>query len=120
MAPTRLYQKSAKTALETGGVTGIVHVTGGGLIENPPRVFDDSLSFRFDCTAAPLPPIFSWLRDAGNIALEELARTFNCGVGLIIFISPEMADSCLSALQKAVSLMPRLSVDSSHETITRQ
>jgi len=101
MAPTRLYQKSAKTALENGGVTGIVHVTGGGLIENPPRVFDDSLSFRFDCTAAPLPPIFSWLRDAGNIALEELARTFNCGVGLIIFISPEMADSCLSALQKS-------------------
>jgi phosphoribosylformylglycinamidine cyclo-ligase len=99
MAPTRLYQKAAKIALESGGVTGIVHVTGGGLIENPPRVYSDNLSFWFDCAAAPLPPIFSWLRDAGGIEIHELARTFNCGIGLIIYVSAEKADACLDALR---------------------
>ncbi len=99
MAPTRIYQKAAKCALESGGVTGIVHVTGGGLIENPPRVYSDNLSFRFDCAASPLPPIFGWLRDAGGIELHELARTFNCGIGLIIYVSGEKADACLDALR---------------------
>jgi phosphoribosylformylglycinamidine cyclo-ligase len=98
MAPTRLYQKAAKCALQSGGVTGIVHVTGGGLIENPPRVYGDDLSFRFDCKATPLPPLFTWLRDAGGIELLELARTFNCGVGLIIFVEQDRADACLTAL----------------------
>ena len=99
LAPTRLYQKAAKCALEAGGVTGIVHVTGGGLIENPPRVFSDDLSFRFDCAAAPLPPIFTWLHQAGGVELPELARTFNCGTGLIIFVTADHAATCLAKLQ---------------------
>ena len=99
MAPTRLYQKAAKCALKAGGVTGIVHVTGGGLIENPPRVFSDNLSFRFDCAAAPLPPIFTWLHQAGGVELTELARTFNCGTGLIIFVTADHAATCLAELQ---------------------
>ena len=110
MAPTVIYQKAAALALSTGktndqnndkptgGVTGIVHVTGGGLIENPPRVFDADLSFHFDCAAAPLPPIFCWLRDAGGMNLFELARTFNCGIGLIIFVDDACADAVLLAL----------------------
>ena len=99
MTPTRIYQKAAATALATGGVSGIVHITGGGLIENPPRVFDNGVSFRLECATTPLPPVFSWIRDTGNIKLSELARTFNCGIGLIIFVDASKAGEVLHALQ---------------------
>ncbi len=99
MTPTRIYQKAAAAALAVGGVSGIAHVTGGGLIENPPRVYDSSLTFQLDCATAPLPPVFCWLRDTGNIELFELARTFNCGIGLIIYVEPRKADQVLQALK---------------------
>ena len=99
MTPTRIYQKAAAAALATGGVSGIVHVTGGGLIENPPRVFDDGVSFRLNCATMPLPPVFSWIRDTGNMELSELARTFNCGIGLIIYVDASKAGEVLDALQ---------------------
>jgi phosphoribosylformylglycinamidine cyclo-ligase len=99
MAPTRIYRKAAATALATGGVSGIVHITGGGLIENPPRVFDDGVSFRLECATTPLPPVFSWIRDTGNLELSELARTFNCGIGLIIYVDADKASEVLHALQ---------------------
>ena len=97
--PTRLYQKAAKCALGHGGVSGIVHVTGGGLIENPPRVFGDHLSFTMDCATISLPPLFQWLRDGGNVAPIEMARTFNCGIGMLIFVTPDKAKSMLKTLQ---------------------
>ena len=99
MAPTRIYKKAAAVALQTGGVTGIVHVTGGGLIENPPRVFDDELALSIDCAARPLPPIFGWLRDQGAMEIQELARTFNCGIGLLIFVDSNKSEDVLSTLQ---------------------
>ena len=99
MTPTRIYQKAVDIALDIGGVSGIVHITGGGLIENPPRVFDNGLSLRLDCAAIPLPPVFCWLRDFGNIELPELARTFNCGIGLIIFVGESKADKILKAFK---------------------
>ena len=99
MAPTRIYQQAAATALQTGGVSGIVHITGGGLIDNPPRVYSDNLALHVDCAACPLPPIFGWLRDQGAIDIRELARTFNCGIGLMIFVDSNKSDDVLSALQ---------------------
>ncbi|MEL0023770.1 MAG: phosphoribosylformylglycinamidine cyclo-ligase, partial [Alphaproteobacteria bacterium] len=99
LAPTRLYQKAVRCALDHGGVSGIVHVTGGGLIENPPRVYDDSLSLHLDLAACPLPPLFRWLRDSGNIETMELARTFNCGIGMILFADKDNAASLLADLQ---------------------
>jgi len=99
LAPTRLYQKAVKSALEIGGVTGIVHVTGGGLIENPPRVYGDDTSLRLDLAKCPLPPLFDWLRSAGNMAIVELARTFNCGIGMLLFVREENAEAMLTALR---------------------
>ena len=99
MAPTRIYQQATATALQTGGINGIVHVTGGGLIENPPRVYDDDLALHIDCAARPLPPIFGWLRDQGAMDIQELARTFNCGIGLLILVDSNKSDDVLSALQ---------------------
>ena len=99
MAPTRIYRKAVATALQTGAINGIVHVTGGGLIENPPRVYNDDLALHIDCTAQPLPAIFGWLCDQGTMEIKELARTFNCGIGLLIFVESSQADEVLGALQ---------------------
>ena len=98
LEPTRLYQKAVSCALATGGVHGIVHVTGGGLIENPPRVYNDDVSLVLDLTTKSLPPLFSWLKAAGNIETYELARTFNCGIGMLFFAAPDSADALLAAL----------------------
>jgi phosphoribosylformylglycinamidine cyclo-ligase len=102
ITPTRIYQKAAKAALDHGGVSGIVHVTGGGLIENPPRVYSDDLAFDINCAIYDLPPVFGWLRDGGNMELHEMARTFNCGIGLIIFASPDKAETMLADLHADV------------------
>ena len=98
MAPTRIYQKAAAAALQAGGVSGIVHVTGGGLIENPPRVYDADLTLHIDCAAQPLPTVFRWLQAEGAMELHELARTFNCGIGLLIFVAADNAENVLAAL----------------------
>ena len=99
MAPTLIYQLATATALQSGGISGIVHVTGGGLIENPPRVYNDDLALHIDCSARPLPPIFGWLRDQGAMDIQELARTFNCGIGLLIFVDSNKSNDLLNALQ---------------------
>ena len=99
MTPTRIYQKAGAIALLTGGINGIVHVTGGGLMENPPRVYNDDLALHIDCAARSLPPIFGWLRDQGAMEIQELARTFNCGIGLLIFVDSKKSDDVLGALQ---------------------
>ncbi len=98
LEPTRLYKKAVSRALATGGVNGIVHITGGGLIENPPRVYNNDVSLVLDLAKKSLPPIFSWLQAAGNIKTYELARTFNCGIGMLIFAAPDSANALLDAL----------------------
>jgi phosphoribosylformylglycinamidine cyclo-ligase len=102
LTPTRLYQKAVKCALAVAGdrnpIHGIVHITGGGLIENPPRVYHDDLSLVLDLAKKPLPPLFKWLQAAGNIETNELARTFNCGIGMLLFVDEGAADDVLAAL----------------------
>ena len=100
LEPTRIYHHGTRAAHTAGHVTGICHVTGGGLVENPPRVFGEDLSLAIDCASWTLPPIFSWLSRQGGIDAGEIARTFNCGIGLLIFTSEESAGSCLSALRE--------------------
>lgn len=100
MQPTRIYHKAARAARMAGGVTGVCHVTGGGLVENPPRVYGEDLALELDCSSWSLPPLFEWLAKAGNIAPLELARTFNCGIGMLLFVDEGCADECLAALQQ--------------------
>jgi len=99
LAPTRIYHHAALCARGVGGVTGICHVTGGGLVENPPRIYNDDLALQIDCSSWELPPIFRWLATAGNVASGEMARTFNCGIGMLIFVSADRSDACLTALR---------------------
>lgn len=98
MEPTRIYVKSVLPLLKSRLVKGLAHITGGGLIENPPRAIAEGLQPRFDWNAWALPPVFAWLQEAGGVEEGEMRRTFNCGVGLVLIVSPEDAPEALETL----------------------
>ena len=97
--PTRIYVRPVLAALAAGGVRALAHITGGGLVENPPRCLPPGLGMRIDCAAWALPPVFAWL--AGHVAPEELARVFNCGVGMTVAVAPGRAEALAAVLEAA-------------------
>ncbi len=101
MRPTRIYVRQVLPQIRAGRVSACAHITGGGLIENPPRVIADGLTARFDWNAWTLPPVFAWLQDAGGVSDTEMRRTFNCGVGLMLTVRPEDAGDVLAGLIEA-------------------
>ena len=101
MAPTRIYVKSIVPLMKAGLIKGGAHITGGGLIENPPRCIAEGLKASFDWDAWPLPHVFQWLAETGGISDHEMRRTFNCGVGFILILSPENAEPVLASLLNA-------------------
>jgi phosphoribosylformylglycinamidine cyclo-ligase len=101
LTPTRIYVKSVLPQIKAGRLKGLAHITGGGLIENPPRAIREGLVPRFDWNSWALPPIFAWLQQTGGIAEQELRRTFNCGVGLVLITAPEEAPAVLQGLIEA-------------------
>ncbi len=101
MAPTRIYVKSVLPLAKAGLIKGGAHITGGGLIENPPRAVAEGLVPHFDWDAWPLPPVFQWLQQTGGIADHELRRTFNCGIGFVVIAGQEQAHEALAALLDA-------------------
>ncbi|MEI7571627.1 MAG: phosphoribosylformylglycinamidine cyclo-ligase [Phenylobacterium sp.] len=101
MRPTRIYVRQVLPQIRAGRVSACAHITGGGLIENPPRVIAEGLTARFDWNAWTLPPVFAWLQDAGGVSDTEMRRTFNCGVGLILTVRPEDAGDVLAGLIEA-------------------
>ncbi|MCW8125208.1 phosphoribosylformylglycinamidine cyclo-ligase [Microbulbifer halophilus] len=100
MAPTRIYVKSLLELMKSRQVNALSHITGGGLLENLPRVLPEGCSARIDVNSWELPPVFRWLRGAGNIAPLEMYRTFNCGVGMVICVPADEADSTVETLEK--------------------
>ena len=101
MEPTRIYVKSVLPLMKAGLVKGAAHITGGGLIENPPRCLAEGLTAAFDWDAWPLPPVFQWLAEVGGISDHEMRRTFNCGIGFILVVAPENAEEVLAGLLEA-------------------
>ncbi|MGB8842938.1 MAG: phosphoribosylformylglycinamidine cyclo-ligase [Aliidongia sp.] len=108
LVPTRLYVRSCLAAIRAGGVKALAHITGGGLLENIPRVLPDGLAAELDATAWPLPPVFQWLQQHGNIASAELARTFNCGIGMIAVTSPDEAEATIRILEAGGETVRRI------------
>jgi phosphoribosylformylglycinamidine cyclo-ligase len=100
LTPTRLYVKQALAALETGGVHGFAHITGGGLTENLPRVFPDGLGAEIDLNAWSLPPVFQWLSAQGGLDEAELLKTFNAGIGMTVVVSAEQAAAVTKTLSE--------------------
>jgi len=101
LTPTRLYVRSCLAALKAGGVKALAHITGGGLVENPPRVYPKTLAAEIDVRQWTLPPVFRWLAETGPVAAHELARTFNCGIGMLVVADPARADALLEAFAAA-------------------
>ena len=90
LTPTRIYVKSCLAAHRAGLLKGLAHITGGGFPENIPRVLPEGLAAEIDAASWDLPPVFGWLVGAG-VAPEELARTFNCGIGMVAVVAPGRA-----------------------------
>ncbi|MDP1874623.1 phosphoribosylformylglycinamidine cyclo-ligase [Phenylobacterium sp.] len=101
MVPTRIYARSLTPLIKAGQLKGLAHITGGGLTENPPRAIAPGLAPRFDWEAWTLPPVFAWLAEVGGVAQEEMRRTFNCGLGMILIVGAEDAPAVLEALLAA-------------------
>lgn len=101
LAPTRLYVEPALAAIRAGGVHALAHITGGGLTENIPRVLPDGLGVDIDLSAWSLPPVFGWLAQEGALDQAELLKTFNAGIGMVLVVSAEAADSVVKTLSDA-------------------
>ena len=99
--PTRIYVKGCLNAIAIGGVNGFAHITGGGLLDNIPRIIPQGLTACIDIKTWSLPPVFKWLSKAGKLLPLEMARTFNCGIGMIVICSPKSANKIEEVLFKA-------------------
>jgi len=101
LAPTRIYVKPMLRLMKRVNVKGIAHITGGGLIENIPRILPAGLAAHIERGTWPTPPLFTWLKQQGNVSDREMFRVFNCGIGLVIVVSPAEADSAAAQLEEA-------------------
>ncbi|NQV85276.1 MAG: phosphoribosylformylglycinamidine cyclo-ligase [Rhodospirillales bacterium] len=108
LEPTRIYVKSCLAAIATGGVHGFAHITGGGLLENIPRVLPSGLGAVIDTSTWPLPAVFRWLAKTGAVMPMELARTFNCGIGMAVIVRPDAADSVEATLTEVGEYVIRI------------
>ncbi|NKB76926.1 MAG: phosphoribosylformylglycinamidine cyclo-ligase [Gammaproteobacteria bacterium] len=101
LEPTRIYVKSILTLLSRISVSALCHITGGGLLENLPRVLPNGVDARISLADWPLTDIFKWLQDKGNVEQNELFRTFNCGIGMTICLPSSQVDQALDILSTA-------------------
>jgi phosphoribosylformylglycinamidine cyclo-ligase len=99
MAPTRIYVKPMLALAATGVVKGIAHITGGGLVENVPRILPVGCRALLHRDAWPMPPLFGWLQREGRIADAEMHRVFNCGIGLVVVVAADRADDAVATLR---------------------
>ena len=101
LEPTRIYVKSCLATLAQGGggLKALAHLTGGGLVENLPRVLPQDTAAVIDTGTWPVPPVFGWLTSAGGMDGREMARVFNCGIGMIAVVAAGNADAITAALE---------------------
>lgn len=100
--PHREYARVMQVVMRIVTVKGMVHVTGGGITDNLPRVLPDGLGANIDLSTWELPPIFAYLQDTGGVEAAEMLRTFNCGLGFMVIVSEEEADRTIDALKQAL------------------
>jgi len=101
LEPTRIYVKSVLKLVRGVAVKGLAHITGGGIVENVPRVLPARLAARIERAAWRLPPLFQWLKEEGDIDDAELYRVFNCGIGMAVIVAPADAARALKTLKAA-------------------
>lgn len=101
LTPTRLYSKAALPLIKADTIKGLAHITGGGLTENTPRMCPDHLIPRIDRSAWSPLPVFEWLEAEGNVAEDEMHRTFNMGIGLVFAAAPDHVEEVMTTLKSA-------------------
>lgn len=109
LTPTRIYVKPLLKALQvpstipsttfSSAIKGMAHITGGGLVENVPRMLPTTLAAHIDVTTWPLPPVFQWLKKTGNVASKEMSRAFNCGIGMVLVVERDSMAAVKSVLE---------------------
>ncbi len=99
MAPTRIYVKQVLATMEKVNIKGMAHITGGGLLENVPRVLPENTVAELEKAAWPRPKLFDWMQAEGNVAENEMHRVFNCGIGLVIVVAAADADAAMAELK---------------------
>ena len=101
LAPTRIYVKSIHALLQQVDIHAMSHITGGGLLENIPRVMPENTRAQINASSWQLPDVFQWLQHQGNIDIQEMYRTFNCGIGMVLVVNAEEADHAIELLNKS-------------------
>lgn len=101
LTPTEIYVKTVLPALQSGRVKGFAHITGGGLVENIPRVLPPGVNVALDASKWKIPPVFGWLQNMGKISNYEMSRTFNCGLGAVLVVDPCEEAQVLQILKEA-------------------
>ncbi|MGV3740948.1 MAG: phosphoribosylformylglycinamidine cyclo-ligase [Burkholderiaceae bacterium] len=122
LEPTRIYVKPLLALMNQLEVKGMVHITGGGLVENIPRVLQPGLTAELHRDAWTMPPLFTWLQQHGGVADAEMHRVFNCGIGMAVIVSKENADAAIKQLTAAGESVTRIGEirerkDDEHQTI---
>ncbi len=99
LTPTRIYVKTVLDLIRTvGGIHGLVHITGGGFIDNIPRVLPDNIGVEINLDAFSPPPVFNWLARCGGVSEHEMLRTFNCGIGMALIVDATKVQAVLAHL----------------------
>ncbi len=125
LTPTRIYVKPVLAALKvSAGIKALAHITGGGFLENIPRVLPKDTVAEIDLAKVPCPPVFGWLRQIGNLAEREMLRTFNCGIGMIVVVEANEAKAVAQSLEGSGETVVRLGqirarVDAEEQVATR-
>lgn len=110
MAPTRIYVKPLLALMQSLTIKGMAHITGGGISENVPRVLPDQVVADIDRLSWEMPKLFHWLQAQGNVAAQEMYRTFNCGIGMVVIVAAADADQAVSQLQAAGEQVSKIGV----------
>ena len=108
MAPTRIYVRSLLPLVRSGNINAMAHITGGGLLENIPRILPEGLHAHVNADLWPQPRLMAFLQAQGHIEPEEMARTFNCGIGMAVVVGESVADQVMSELQATGETVHRI------------
>jgi phosphoribosylformylglycinamidine cyclo-ligase len=102
LRPTRIYVRAVLAAIKTtGAIKALAHITGGGFLENIPRVLPAETAADIDFASVPPQPVFGWLQRAGNLAEREMLRTFNCGIGMVVICAADSADAVRRSFERS-------------------
>jgi phosphoribosylformylglycinamidine cyclo-ligase len=108
MMPTRIYVRQVLATMQKVTIKGMAHITGGGLLENVPRVLPENTVAELDKAAWPRPKLFDWLQAEGNVAENEMHRVFNCGIGMVIVVAAADAEQAMAELKAAGEAVYRI------------